>query len=183
MLFGWPRSARSGGRRRRPAPSVSGANHRGARQFASTRDRRHPWPLLYGRARTRVGRDILMCGTSATFADTHAKWALMRSGVESTPAAPHWYCQGEGNDDDLRDVYRPRSTGMGLVNICVPDDQLDAEILKLRDHPAKFLIQPSGTSNCCPTPTQCRSRRDSLTRSIARLEWTGHAGTHRRVHE
>jgi enoyl-CoA hydratase len=76
--------------------------------------------------------DILVCATSATFADTHAKWALMPiwglsqrlpRRIGTAKAREMMMTCATYTGQDARD--------MGLVNICVPDDQLDAEILKL----------------------------------------------------
>jgi len=78
-----------------------------------------------------LAADILLCAASARFADTHAKWALM----------PVWGLSQRlprrvGNAK-AREMMLTCSTytgdeakTMGLVNVCVPDDQFDSEILR-----------------------------------------------------
>src|SRR5882724_7054978 len=76
--------------------------------------------------------DILMCGTSATFADTHAKWALMPIwGLSQRLPRRIGTAKAREMMMTCATYTGQEARAMGLVNICVPDDQLDAEILKL----------------------------------------------------
>jgi enoyl-CoA hydratase/carnithine racemase len=76
--------------------------------------------------------DILMCGTSAAFADTHAKWALMPIwGLSQRLPRRIGTAKAREMMMTCATYTGQEARAMGLVNICVPDDQLDAEILKL----------------------------------------------------
>ena len=76
--------------------------------------------------------DILMCGTSATFADTHAKWALMPIwGLSQRLPRRIGTAKAREMMMTCATYTGLEALAMGLVNICVPDDQLDAEILKV----------------------------------------------------
>jgi enoyl-CoA hydratase/carnithine racemase len=76
--------------------------------------------------------DILVCGASATFADTHAKWALMPIwGLSQRLPRRIGTAKAREMMMTCATYTGEQALAMGLVNMCVPDDQLDAEILKL----------------------------------------------------
>ena len=76
--------------------------------------------------------DILVCGASATFSDTHAKWALMPIwGLSQRLPRRIGTAKAREMMMTCATYTGEQARAMGLVNMCVPDDQLDAEILKL----------------------------------------------------
>lgn len=79
-----------------------------------------------------LSADIIVAGTSAKFADTHAKWGL----------TPYWGMTQRlprriGRSKALEMSFSARfysgeeAAAMGLANFCVADDALDAEVDRL----------------------------------------------------
>ncbi|MGO9932933.1 MAG: enoyl-CoA hydratase/isomerase family protein [Steroidobacteraceae bacterium] len=78
-----------------------------------------------------LAADILLCAASARFADTHAKWALMPVWGLSQ-RLPRRVGMARAREMMLTcSTYTgEEAKTMGLVNVCVPDDQFDAEIMR-----------------------------------------------------
>ena len=79
-----------------------------------------------------LAADIIVAAESASFADTHGKWALV-PGWGMTQRLPRRVGQAKaremmftGRSYDGRAAER-----MGLANICVPDDRFEAELAAL----------------------------------------------------
>jgi enoyl-CoA hydratase len=79
-----------------------------------------------------LAADILVSGTSAKFADTHAKWALLPIwGLSQRLPRRIGIAKAREMMLTCSTYTGEEAKTMGLVNICVPDDQLDAEVLQL----------------------------------------------------
>jgi enoyl-CoA hydratase len=79
-----------------------------------------------------LAADILICGTSARFADTHAKWALMPIwGLSQRLPRRIGIAKARELMLTCSTYTGEEAQTMGLVNHCVADDRLDAEVLKL----------------------------------------------------
>jgi enoyl-CoA hydratase len=76
--------------------------------------------------------DFLVCDTSSTFADTHAKWALMPIwGLSQRLPRRVGLAKAKEMMMTCAAYSGEEARAMGLVNYCVPDDRLDAEVMKL----------------------------------------------------
>jgi enoyl-CoA hydratase/carnithine racemase len=76
--------------------------------------------------------DMIVCTESAQFADTHGKWGLV-PGWGMSQRLPRRVGQAKALEMMLtcRPYSGRQAEQMGLANICVPDDQLDAAIADL----------------------------------------------------
>jgi enoyl-CoA hydratase len=76
--------------------------------------------------------DFLVCTYSATFADTHAKWALMPIwGLSQRLPRRVGLAKAKEMMMTCSAYSGEEARAMGLVNYCVPDERLDAELAKL----------------------------------------------------
>jgi enoyl-CoA hydratase/carnithine racemase len=73
--------------------------------------------------------EILVATESATFADTHGKWGLVPAwGLSVRLPERVGYARAKEMSYTGRQVHGPEALSIGLVNRCVPDDDLDAAV-------------------------------------------------------
>ncbi len=87
-----------------------------------------------------LGCDLIVCGEGARFCDTHGKWAMTPT-WGMTQRLPRRI--GMTRAKELmwtgRVVSGPEAVAIGLANLCVPDDELDAKTFEF----ARSLTQNS----------------------------------------
>jgi len=78
-----------------------------------------------------LAADILLCAASARFADTHAKWALMPVwGLSQRLPRRVGIARAREMMLTCSTYTGDEAKTMGLVNVCVADEQFDEEILR-----------------------------------------------------
>jgi enoyl-CoA hydratase/carnithine racemase len=81
-----------------------------------------------------LAADMIVTGASAKFADTHGRWGLV-GGWGMTQRLPRriGFSQAKLMMMTARFVEAPEAVRIGLADVCVPDETLEAEVRALAD--------------------------------------------------
>ncbi len=79
-----------------------------------------------------LGADLIVAGASARFADTHGRWGMV-AGWGMTQRLPRRVGAGQAKLMMMsgRFIEAPEARQIGLVDLCVPDEQLEPSALTL----------------------------------------------------
>ncbi len=111
-----------------------GTNHTGAGRSAPACHRQCQWALLYGGLELALGSDTIIASRSAKFADTHCKWGLSPL-WGMTQRLPRRVSQSRAKQMMFTsDVFTAAAAErMGLIDICVDDEELEQATLNLAE--------------------------------------------------
>jgi enoyl-CoA hydratase/carnithine racemase len=118
-----------------------------------------------------VTADLIVAGESAQFADTHGKWGLV-PGWGLSQRLPRRVGQPKALEMMLtcRTYSGREAEAMGLANVCVPDDQIDATVDKLCKDILANSWHSNGANKALIYETDGLSLREGIAYEIFRNE-------------